>query len=53
MDLFLDNSGLEFADGVTITPLSSLLCEVQKANLYPGSGQEMRNDKVHLIVKEY
>jgi hypothetical protein len=53
MDLFLDNSELEFADGVTITPLSSLLCEVQKANLYPGSGQEMRNDKVHLIVKEY
>ncbi len=53
MDLFLDNCELEFGDVVTITPLSSLVVEAQKVNIYPGSGQSMRVDKINLIGKEY
>lgn len=53
IELFLDNSELEFADAVTITPQGSLLCEVQKSNIFPGSGKENRNDKIILIVREY
>ena len=53
MEVFLDNGELEFADGVTLAPLSNLLCEVQKVNITPGSGRDMRNDKIQLVVKEY
>ncbi len=53
MEVFLDNSEIDFADALTIVPQSSLLCEVQKANIYPGSGKEMRNDRINLVVKEY
>jgi len=53
MDLFLDNCELEFADVVTVTPLSSVTLEIQKVNTYPGSGQEMRNDKIILVGREY
>ena len=55
MEVFLDNSELEFADAITITPTpqTSLLGEIQKVNIYPGSGREMRNDRINLVVKEY
>jgi len=53
MDLFLDNAELEFADVVTVTPLSSLVLEVQKVNIQPGSGQDMRNDSITIVGKEY
>jgi hypothetical protein len=53
MEVFLDNSEIEFADAVTLAPLSSLLCEVQNVNIYPGSGREMRNDRIALMVREY
>jgi len=53
MEVFLDNAEIEFADGVTIAPLSNLLCEVQKANIQPGSGKEMRNDIINLLLKGY
>ena len=53
LDVFLDNSELEFADGITLEELGNLLCEVQQANVEPGSGRDMRNDRIHLVVKEY
>lgn len=53
MEVFLDNAEVEFADALTIVPQSSLLCEVQKVNIYPGSGKEDRNDRINLVVKEY
>lgn len=53
VELFLDNSEIDFADALTIVPQSNLLCEVQKVNVYPGSGQGMRNDRIQMIVKEY
>ncbi|MBI5307785.1 MAG: hypothetical protein HZB37_05515, partial [Planctomycetes bacterium] len=53
MEIFLDNIEIEFGDNITITPQSNLLGEVQKVNIYPGSGQEMRNDRLEFVVKEY
>lgn len=53
MELFLDNSELEFADGVTIAAKSNLLCEAQKVNFYPGSGKDLRNDRIALTAREY
>lgn len=52
-EVFLDNSELDFADAVTIEPQANLLCETQKANIYPGSGKDMRNDRIVLIAREY
>lgn len=52
-EVFLDNSEIEFADALTIEPQSNLLCETQKANIYPGSGKDIRNDKITLVVREY
>jgi hypothetical protein len=51
--LFLDNTEMEFADAITIASLSNLVCEVQKANLQPGSARDMRNDKIQIIAREY
>jgi len=51
MRLFLDNAELEFADAVTITPLSSLVCEVRNVSLSPGSKDSI--DKISLIGREY
>ena len=51
MRLFLDNAELEFADAVTITPLSSLVCEVRNVSLSPGSKDGI--DKISLIGREY
>ncbi|GER92691.1 hypothetical protein A45J_0409 [hot springs metagenome] len=53
MEVFLDNSELEFADALTIEPQSNLLCETQKVNIYPGSGKDMRNDRITLVAREY
>lgn len=53
MELFLDNAEMEFGDAVTLAALSSLLCEAQQVNFYPGSGREGRNDKIELIAREY
>ena len=53
LDVFLDNVDLEFADGVTLEELGNLLCEVQQVNIEPGSGRDTRNDRIHLVVKEY
>ncbi len=53
MEIFLDNSELEFADGVTFAPLGNMLAEVQKVNITPGSGRDMTNDKIQLVIKEY
>lgn len=53
MSVFLDNSELEFGDGITITSLASLLAEVQKVDIRPGSGRQMRNDMIQLVAKEY
>ena len=53
MEVFLDNMELEFGDGVTLTPKGNTLTEVAKVNITPGSGREMRNDKILLILKEY
>jgi hypothetical protein len=53
MTLFLDNAELEFADGITIAPLANLLCEIEKANLAPGSAKEMRNDTIEITAREY
>lgn len=36
-----------------LAPVSDLLCEIQKANIQPGSGKDMRNDMILLLVKEY
>jgi hypothetical protein len=53
MTLFLDNAELEFADGITIEPLGNLLCEIEKANLAPGSAKDMRNDTIEITAREY
>jgi hypothetical protein len=53
MDLFLDNAELEFADAITVTPLSALVGEVRKVNFAPGSGRDMRNDMITLTMREY
>ncbi|MDR2017287.1 MAG: hypothetical protein LBQ00_00100, partial [Syntrophobacterales bacterium] len=53
LDVFLDNVELEFADGITLTELGNLLCEIQQANIEPGSGRDMRNDRIHLKAREY
>lgn len=51
--VFLDNSEIEFADDITFAPQSNLLCEVQKANVNPGSGTKSENDTITLVLKEY
>jgi len=53
MEVFLDNSEVEFTDAVTVAPQGNLLCEVQKANTGPGSGRDMRNDKIIFTSREY
>jgi hypothetical protein len=53
MDLFLDNAALEFADVITVTPLSDLVGEVRKVNFTPGSGRDMRNDMIQITMREY
>lgn len=53
MEVFLDNAEVEFADDLTIVPQSSLLTEVQKVNFYPGSGRDIRNDRITIIAKAY
>jgi hypothetical protein len=53
MDLFLDNSELEFADAITVTPQGALVGEVRKVNFAPGSGRDMRNDMITLTMREY
>lgn len=75
MEIFLDNSELEFADGTSMEFPSdyliseagnrlisedgdylitdnNLLSEIQKVNIYPGSGKEMRNDIINLVMRE-
>ena len=51
MNLFLDNAELEFADAITITPLSSLVCEVRNVSLSPGSKDGI--DTITLQAREY
>ena len=53
LEAFLDNVELELADGVTVDPLGSLLCEVQKVNISPGSGRDMKNDRIQLVLRQY
>jgi len=53
LEVFLDNSEIEFADDLTIDPLGSLVVEVQKVNIRPGSGRDNRNDIIKLTLKEY
>jgi len=53
MEVFLDNAELEFADVVSLEPAGNVPCEVEKVNIEPGSGMSMRNDRIHLAVKEY
>lgn len=53
LEVFLDNAQMEFADAVTISPMSDLLCEVQKVNVHPGSARAMRNDVISVIAREY
>ena len=53
MDLFLDNAELEYADAITLTPLADLVGEVRKVNFSPGSGRDMRNDKLTITMREY
>lgn len=53
LEVFLDNTQMEFADAVTISPMSDLLCEVQKVNVHPGSARAMRNDVIAIIAREY
>ena len=53
MEVFLDNTELEFADAVCLEPVANTLCEVAKVNIEPGSGVDMRNDRIHLVLKEY
>lgn len=53
MDLFLDNAEIEFADAITVTPLSALVGEVRKVNFSPGSGRDMRNDMITIMMREY
>ncbi len=53
LTLYLDNAELEFADAITIASLANLLCEIEQANLAPGSAREMRNDTITIIAKEY
>ena len=51
MTAFLDNSELEYADAVTLSALSSLLCEVRNVSFQPGSAEA--NDTIELTVREY
>jgi hypothetical protein len=51
--LFLDNSELEFSDGITITPLTSLFVELLKGNFRPGSGKEERIDLIEFEGREF
>ena len=53
MEVFLDNGELEFADTVSLGPAGNMLCAVEKVNIEPGSGSSMRNDRIHLVLKEY
>ena len=53
LDVFLDNVEIEFADGVTVEELGNLICEVQQANAQPGNARDMKNDRIHLIAREY
>jgi hypothetical protein len=50
---FLDNCELEFADAITITPESSLLCEIMSVNFNPGSATDNRIDTITITAKEY
>ena len=52
LDVMLDLISVTFGVGITLDPVS-LLCEVKKVNIYPGSGQDERNDQIHLIVREW
>ena len=52
LDVMLDLISVTFGVGITLDPVS-LLCEVKKVNVYPGSGQDERNDQIHLIVREW
>ena len=52
LDVMLDLISVTFGVGITLESVG-LLCEVKKVNIYPGSGQEERNDQIHLIVREW
>ena len=52
-EVFLDNGELEFADAICLEPAGNTLCEVAKVNIERGSGKDMRNDRIHLVLKEY
>ncbi len=53
VEVFLDNGELEFGDGVAFASMGDMAGEVQKVNITPGSGRDMRNDKIQLVIKEY
>jgi hypothetical protein len=53
LSAFLDLIELEFSDPVTIVSLSYLNCEVQKVNIYPGSGKNNRIDLIEFELLEY
>lgn len=49
--LFMDNSELEYADAITITPLGALDCEVRNVRVSPGS--KLSIDTIELTAREY
>jgi hypothetical protein len=58
MELFLDNAELEFADGISVTPVGGLespapVFEIRKSNAAPGSGAPLRADRVIIHAREY
>lgn len=51
MNLLLENSELEFGDGINLSHQASFIGETCKANTQPGSGG--RADKINLVLREY
>lgn len=55
-DVYLDNSELEFGDAITIPSITnsagaSLVAEIEKSGAYPGSGREMRIDRMNIVAR--
>lgn len=53
MELFLDNFDLTFGKGFTLDPAGDVVCEILKTNAYPGSGKDLRNDRIIVKAREY
>ena len=53
LETHLYNEALTFADGVELEMVDNLIVELMKVNFYPGSGRDMRVDRITLHLMEY